>query len=72
MIATLNSTIPRFGVVAEAPSEEPIAPHFGYENTNVEYILHMPTNWGFRIKEAEDEEFSDKNEKIEIFDEETG
>jgi len=72
MLATLNSTIPRFGVVAEAPSEEPIAPHFGYENTNVEYILHMPTNWGFRIKEAEDEEFSDKNEKIEIFDEETG
>lgn len=72
MIATLNSIIPRFGVVAEAPSEDPIAPHFGYENTNVEYILHMPTNWGFRIKEAEDKEFSDKNEKIEVFDEETG
>jgi hypothetical protein len=63
MIATLNSIIPRFGVVAEAPSEDPIAPHFGYENTNVDYILHMPTNWGFRIKEAENEETSDLFEK---------
>lgn len=63
MIATLNSKTPHFDIVAEAPAAEPIAPHFGIESTNMNYTLHMPTNYGFRIKEAESSELSDESYK---------
>lgn len=52
MIGDLNSKVPRFYVKSEAPTEEPIAPHFDSNSTNMDYTLHVQPNWGFRIKKA--------------------
>ena len=63
MVASLDSKVPHFDIVAEAPAAEPIAPHFDQRSTNMNYTLHMPTNYGFRIKDAEDSELSDETYK---------
>lgn len=45
MMAELNSVVPSFDIVAEAPSEpkELIKPHFDEDSSNVYYRLHMGT-----------------------------
>ena len=53
MIGSLNSDAPHFSVVADAPSINPMAPHMGENSTNQNYTLHIPTNWGFKVKPAE-------------------
>jgi hypothetical protein len=53
MIGSLNSDAPHFSVVADAPSVNPMAPHMGENSTNQNYTLHIPTNWGFKVKPAE-------------------
>ena len=52
MLAELNSVVPTFGLTVDAPTGEPIAPHFGKDLSNVYYPLHIQGNWGFRIAEA--------------------
>ena len=56
MVSSLNSETPTFSVRPEAPSIDPIAPHFAQNSTNMSYILHMPTVWGFKVKNVEDAE----------------
>lgn len=51
-IANLNSVTPTFQLEPEAPTINPIAPHFGNNSTNVNYTLHVQPNWGFKVKEA--------------------
>ena len=53
MIASLNSETPTFTVTAEAPTMEPIPPHFDVNSTNAQYALHLQPNWGFKVKEGE-------------------
>ena len=50
MIAELNSVVPTFGLAVDAPSEEPMTPHFDEDSTSIYYRLHVQPNWGFRIK----------------------
>ena len=52
MIAELNSVVPALGVVADAPTQTPLMPHFSKDSTNIYYELHMQPSWGFRIKAA--------------------
>lgn len=52
MIAELNTVVPTFDVVADAPSIVPISPHFDSNSTNVYYKLHWQPQWGFRMKAA--------------------
>lgn len=59
-IANLNSVVPTFDITADAPTQEPIVPHFDASSTNVYYNLHVQTPFGFRIKAAEDETLSDE------------
>ena len=59
MIAELNTVVPTFDVVPEAPLPTPIAPHFDSNSTNVYYKLHWQAPWGFRIKEAIEGQKSD-------------
>lgn len=54
MIAELNSVVPSFGITADPPSLEPLAPHFDADSTNVFYRLHVQPSWGFRVGKAED------------------
>lgn len=53
LIAHLNAMIPTFDIVADPPSILPKAPYIDAQSTDEFYRLHMPSQWGFRIKEAE-------------------
>lgn len=59
-IADLNSVVPDFDVVADAPTMTPLPPHFDANtSSNLHYNLHVQTPYGFRVKEAEANEKSD-------------
>lgn len=64
MIGSLNSDAPHFSVAADAPSVNPMAPHMGENSTNQNYTLHIPTNWGFKVKPAESYVDEKGNEKM--------
>lgn len=61
MIASLSSVTPKFTFVPEAPTLNPIMPHFGINSTNINYDLHFQPNWGFKVKEVKENEKSDFN-----------
>lgn len=44
MLAELNSVVPTFNIVAEAPAEIPVKPYFSADSNNVYYNLHMGSN----------------------------
>lgn len=52
MIAELNTVVPTFDVVADAPTASPLAPHFDGDSSNVYYKLHWQPSWGLRVKSA--------------------
>ena len=52
MIAELNSVVPTFDLSADAPTMEPVTPHFDADSTNVYYKLHWQPAWGFRVAKA--------------------
>ena len=53
MIAELNSVVPTFGITVDAPTMNPIVPHFDQESNNIYYKLHLQPSWGMRVKEGE-------------------
>ena len=54
-IAELNSVIPTFDITVDAPTINPAKPHFDADSSNVAYKLHLQPNWGFKVKNANDE-----------------
>lgn len=61
MIGSLNSKSPIFTIESDAPTLNPVAPHFGQNSTNQDYVLHLQPNWGLKIKEAKEEKDEDGN-----------
>ena len=59
MIAELNSVVPTFDITVDPPTLNPIPPHFDADSNNVYYKLHMQPNWGFKVREAAENEESD-------------
>lgn len=53
MIAELNSVVPTFDVSADAPTMDPLIPHFDTQSTDIYYKLHWQPSWGFRVTEGE-------------------
>lgn len=53
MIAELNTVVPTFAVTADAPTMNPIVPHFDPGSTDVYYKLHYQPQWGVRLKGEE-------------------
>lgn len=53
MIAELNSVVPTFDVSADAPTMDPLIPHFDASSTDIYYKLHWQPSWGFRVAEGE-------------------
>lgn len=53
MIAELNSVVPTFGLVEDAPTMSPLTPHFDADSTNVYYKLHWQPQWGLQIAAKE-------------------
>ena len=52
MIAELNTVVPTFAVTPDAPTMNPVVPHFDQQSTDVYYKLHWQAPWGFRVKET--------------------
>ena len=52
MIAELNTVVPTFDIVPDAPTLAPIAPHFDANSNNVYYQLHYQPQWGMRVRSA--------------------
>ena len=50
MVAELNAVVPEFHLTPDAPTMNPVPPHFDKESTNTTYWLHSQPNWGFRVK----------------------
>lgn len=59
MVAELNSVVPTFDVVSDAPTVIPQKPYYDADSSNVYYRLHMQPSWGLRIKADEDKDYSD-------------
>ena len=60
MIAELNSVVPTFDVTVDAPTINPIQPHFDIDSTDVYYKLHLQPSWGFRVAQKNEEFKSDE------------
>lgn len=60
MIAELNTVTPTFELSVDAPTMEPITPHFGTDSTNLNYKLHWQPQWGLRVAKEEDSNKSDE------------
>ena len=58
-IADLNSVVPTFDIAADAPTMNPITPHFDADSTNVYYKLHMQSPYGFRVAKKPEGGISD-------------
>lgn len=52
-VANLNSRFPSLTVSADAPSENPIPPHFDPAGLGETYNLHIQTQWGLRVAAAD-------------------
>lgn len=59
LVARLNALMPAMELVADAPSQTPLAPHLDTKSSDALYSIHVPTPWGFRVKPATDPEKSD-------------
>lgn len=60
MIAELNSVVPTFDVSADAPTMDPLVPHFDTQSTDIYYKLHWQPAWGFRVVEGQGKIGEDK------------
>lgn len=58
MIAELNSVVPTFDIVADAPTPIPQKPYYDSDSSTVYYKLHLQPSWGLRIKAAKDAVYS--------------
>lgn len=60
MIAELNAVIPTLHMVVNQPNTIPVTPYFDRDTTNIDYYLHMQSDFGNRIKKAQDNIKSDE------------
>ena len=56
MLAELNSIVPTFDVTVDAPTINPVKPHFDADTTNIYYKLHVQPSWGLRVKELTEDD----------------
>lgn len=50
LVAELNTVVPNFHLVYDAPSNIPTAPYFDRDTTNVDYYLHAQASWGHGVR----------------------
>lgn len=73
MIAELNTVVPTFDVTPDAPTMNPVVPHFDTQSTDVYYKLHWQAPWGFRVKKTEANKSDETTtHTITTYDPETG
>ena len=69
MVAELNTVVPTFDIVNDAPSLLPLTPHFDGNSTNVYYRLHWQPSWAIRMKSASPNMRGQRISQKGIFDE---
>lgn len=52
-VADLNTISPVLDITAEAPTMNPMTPHFGTDSGNTYYNLHVQPTFGIRVKAAD-------------------
>lgn len=60
LIAFLNGVMPAFELYPSPPAILPQVPYIDSLSSDALYRIHVPSHWGFRIKEAEDPDDSDE------------
>ena len=50
MIAELNAVVPTLHMVVSEPNTVPTTPYFDRDTTNIDYYLHMQSDYGTRLK----------------------
>lgn len=64
MIAELNAVIPTLHMIVDKPTSVPTTPYFDRDTTNIDYYLHMQSNYGMHIRPknngVDPTEFSDE------------
>lgn len=53
LIASLNSGTPTFEFIQDPPSTQPLSATIDPSSTEDVYKIHVPTHWGFQIKQVE-------------------
>lgn len=59
LIAELNAVIPTLHLVVDKPMPVPVTPYFDRDTSNIDYYLHMQSEYGMQIKEGV-EDYSDE------------
>ena len=59
-IARLNGSVPAFEIIPDQPSELPATIYIDSKSSPDLYKVHVPNRWGFRIKEAEENQPSEQ------------
>lgn len=68
MIAELNAVIPTLHMVVDSPTAVPTTPYFDRDTTNIDYYLHMQSDYGMQIKEQMDNAYSDETvQRVPVF-----
>ena len=60
MIAELNAVVPTLHMVVNQPNSIPVTPYFDRDTTNIDYYLHMQSDFGTRVKKADQNIKSDE------------
>ena len=50
LVAELNTIVPVFHLISDAPTATPTAPYFDQDTTTVDYYLHSQAVWGVHIR----------------------
>lgn len=50
MIAELNAVVPTLHMIVSEPNTVPTTPYFDRDTTNIDYYLHMQSDYGTRLK----------------------
>lgn len=68
MIAELNAVIPTLHMVVDSPTAVPTTPYFDRDTTNIDYYLHMQSDYGMQIKEQINKDYSDETvQRVPVF-----
>ncbi len=62
LISELNTIVPTFHLITDAPSDAPTAPFFDLDTTSVDYYLHAQAEWGHSVRLSNQPYLFDGNE----------
>lgn len=68
LISELNTIVPNFHLITDAPSDSPTAPYFDLDTTTVDYYLHAQADWGQSVRLVNQEHLFDGSDAKDVID----